>query len=298
MAGKEFEVDDYGSFTNAQAQISNYQNSIEVVATKAKNATSVVGDGSVFKGPAAETCAVNLDILNLTLKGAVYRYNKMSSFLGGTKINYQLGDNISKQVVATRIKDLVGMDLSNLPIIAANTAGINMALSKKNPNFITGGTYVNPKADKYQVDFINEILPYALKLYNEKGILPSLTIAQACKESGFGTAKPGDGYNVFGIKASGWNGKTVNARTGEQTASGETYHINANFRDYGSLEEAVHDYGEVLSLDRYDAVRNAKDYKEAAHAVKAGGYATGVNYDNSLIKDYIEPYNLNQWDPK
>ena len=126
MAGKEFEVDDYGSFTNAQAQISNYQNSIEVVATKAKNATSVVGDGSVFKGPAADTCAVNLDILNLTLRGAVYRYNKMSSYLGGTNITYQLGDNLSKQVVAKNIKELRDMDLSNLPIIAANTAGINM----------------------------------------------------------------------------------------------------------------------------------------------------------------------------
>ena len=298
MAGTEFEVKDYGSFTNAQAQISNYQNSIEVVATKAKNATSVVGDGSVFKGPAAETCAVNLDILNLTLKGAVYRYNKISSYLGGTNITYQLGDNISKQVVATRIKDLAEMDLSKLPIIAGNEAGINMALSKKSSNFITGGTYVNSNAEKYQVDFINAILPYALQLYREKGILPSLTIGQACKESAFGTATPGDGCNVFGIKASGWKGKTANARTGEQTASGETYHINADFRDYGTYEEAVHDYGEVLSLDRYDAVRNAKDYKEAAHAVKAGGYATGVDYDNSLIKDYIEAYNLNQWDPK
>ena len=162
---------------------------------------------------------------------------------------------------------------------------------------LSGGTYVNPNAEQYQVDFINKILPSALALYNEKGILPSLTIAQACKESAFGTARPGDGYNVFGIKASGWKGKTANARTGEQTKSGKTYYINADFRDYDSYDEAVRDYGEVLSLERYNAVRAAKDYKEAAHAVKAGGYATGVNYDNSLIKDYIEKYNLNQWDP-
>ena len=265
----------YASLEKGMGDADTLNKNISGRSTEITGLQNSLLDESVFAGPIADSCQEAFTELAKKISLSTENFNMIKSYLEQVKGNYTSADDASKALFLSIKED------GKLAV----TEGLS------------GGVYTNPNCEKYQVDFINAILPYALNLYNEKGILPSLTIAQACKESAFGTAKPGDGYNVFGIKASGWSGKTANARTGEQTKSGSTYYINADFRDYDSYEAAVRDYGEVLSLERYDAVRNAKDYKEAAHAVKAGGYATGVNYDNSLIEDYIEPLNLNQWDP-
>ena len=171
MANTEFEIKDYGSFANAQGQVKNYQNSIEVVQSKTKSAKSVVGDGSVFMGPAAETCAINLDILNLTLNGAIYRYNKISSYLGGTEMTYKKGDNISKQVVATRIGELVDMDLSKLPIIAGNEVGISMALQKNTtvPNALMPNLRSTPSTLEIPENLAQR--GYTVTGYGDKGIV-------------------------------------------------------------------------------------------------------------------------------
>lgn len=265
----------YEDLTTGTMTIDKLKTNVETYKGKFISYQESISGEDVFAGPLAESAKEGFTGVLAKIDLTTENFTTISSYLTQARSNYEGADSNAKALYLSIKED------GKLAI----TEGLS------------GGVYVNPNAEKYQVDFVNQILPYALNLYNEKGILPSLTIAQACKESAFGTAKPGSGYNVFGIKASGWSGKTANARTGEQTASGSTYYINADFRDYDTLEAAVHDYGEVLSLERYDAVRNAKDYKEAAHAVKAGGYATGVNYDNSLITDYIEAYNLNQWDP-
>ena len=299
MASTEFNIEDLGAFSSAQGQVKNYQGCIEDVAAVVKNAVNVVGDGSVFKGPAAKTCGINLDILNLTLKGAVYRYNKISAALKGTEITYEKGDNISKEIVANRIGELVGMDLSNLPIIAGNENGINLALSKKNPSFIIGGDFKNPgKLTSSQADFINKVAPGAIEAYNKYGILPSLTLAQAAIESGYGDSSLTSEYNnAFGIKAgSSWEGKTVNLPTKEH-GSGGYYTVDANFRAYDSLADSIDDHSQVLLQDRYKNVISAKNYKDACHAVADAGYATSPTYANTLINT-IEDYGLDQWDPK
>ena len=274
MAEEKIEVN-YDSLDKGMSSVETLNTKISGHSTTMNSYKESLANESIFMGPIAESCQAAFEELARKISLTTENFTTIKSYLSQCKSNYISADDTSKALFLSIKED------GKLEI----TEGL------------AGGVYVNPNAEQYQVDFINKILPSALALYNEKGILPSLTIAQACKESAFGTARPGSGYNVFGIKASGWSGKKANARTGEQTASGSTYYINADFRDYDTLEAAVQDYGEVLSLPRYDAVRSAKNYKEEAHAVKAGGYATGVNYDNSLITDYIEAYNLNQWDP-
>lgn len=264
----------YDDLTTGTMTIDKLKSNIETYKTNFISYKESITGEDVFAGPIADSCQEGFVSLNNKIALTTENFTTISSYLTQARSNYEGADSNAKALYLSIKED------GKLAI----TEGIS------------GGAYVNPNAEQYQVDFINKILPAALQLYNEKGILPSLTIGQACKESAFGTARPGEGYNVFGIKASGWSGKKANASTKEDTSKG-LITINADFRDYDTLEAAVHDYGEVLSLDRYDAVRAAKDYKEAAHAVKAGGYATGRNYDNSLIKDYIEAYNLNQWDP-
>ena len=236
---------------------------------------SALDSDDIFMGPVADASMEKFDEIIKSITTAIDNFKTISSYLEQARSNYETADEKSKELFLS-INDKGALEI---------TEGL------------AATPYVNPNASQTEVDFINRVLPVALELYDKYGILPSLTIAQACKESAFGTAYVGNNY--YGIKATkGWEGKTVNARTGEQTPAGKTYHINADFRAYDSLEDSVRDYGEVLSQDFYHKVREAKDYKEAAHAVKAAGYATGVNYDNSLINDYIEPYNLNQWNPK
>ena len=275
MSEETIKTGKYDNFDKGASTVSKFNDTIETEKQNIIKMREALINEGVFMGPIAESCGGGFTSANKLLSGQMENFDVVGSYLTKCKDNYLNADDKSKDLY--------------------------LSIKKNGKLQVTEGlaysAYVNKNCAKYQSDFINQILPYAIQLYNEKGILPSLTIGQACKESAFGTARPGSGYNVFGIKASGWKGKTANARTGEQTKSGSTYYINANFRDYDTLEAAVHDYGEVLSLDRYAKVRSAKNYKEAAHAVKAGGYATGVNYDNSLIHDYIEAYHLNQWDP-
>ena len=156
----------------------------------------------------------------------------------------------------------------------------------KNPANISGD----------HLDFINSIKAGAVKSYNEYGVLPSLTLAQAICESGWG--KSAIGNNIFGIKAgSSWTGKVKRVQTSEQRSDGSYYKIYANFRDYDSIDESIMDHAKLLSTDNYKRVIAAKNYKEACQAVKACGYATSLSYANTLI-NIIEQYGLDQWDPK
>lgn len=142
-------------------------------------------------------------------------------------------------------------------------------------------------------EFLAKVLPGAIKGYAKYNILPSLTLAQAALESGWG--KSGIGNNMFGIKAgSSWTGKTQLVWTTEEY-NGVKQKVQAKFRDYDSIDDAVLDHAEVLSADRYAAVRTAKNYKEAAEAVKAGGYATDSEYVSKIVST-IESHNLDMWD--
>ena len=146
------------------------------------------------------------------------------------------------------------------------------------------------------LDFVNSIKDKAVEAYNEYGVLPSLTIAQAILESGWGKSKIGN--NIFGIKAgSNWTGKTINCQTGEQNPDGSRYTTNADFRDYDSIDDSIVDHAKLLNTDLYKSVIEAKNYKEACTAVRECGYATSLDYSKNLIS-LVEMYGLDQWDPK
>ena len=60
--------------------------------------------------------------------------------------------------------------------------------------------------------FIQSMAAGAIEGWNKYGVLPSVTVAQAAVESGWGQAAPGN--NLFGIKGS-YNGMTQKLRTRE-----------------------------------------------------------------------------------
>ncbi len=160
--------------------------------------------------------------------------------------------------------------------------------------------YKNPAGlDGYRLQFVESVIQGAIDSYKKYGVLPSLTLAQAILESGWGQSGLSANYNnLFGIKAgSSWTGRVANLKTSEQNSDGSYYQITAGFRAYDSPADSIEDHAKLLTNDRYKRVLAANNYREACVAVRECGYATSLNYSNSLIS-LIEKYGLDQWDKK
>ena len=148
-------------------------------------------------------------------------------------------------------------------------------------------------------EFLDYISAAAQIDYAKSGVLPSVTIAQAICESGWGNYAIGN--NIFGIKCgSGWKGKRINCSTKEQSAGGSYYSVRSDFRDYDSIVDGVADHSDLLHADLYKPVLKAcknNDAYEACRQLKKCGYATSHSYANTLIS-IIEANDLTQYDPK
>lgn len=150
------------------------------------------------------------------------------------------------------------------------------------------------------VCFVGEI---ALKDWKERKImLPSVVIAQAIKESARGTSELAKKANaLFGIKKNGWTGRVYVKAATEQRPDGSYYVVdNTQWRAYDSWEESILDHNDYIatrSTDggrtlRYQPIIGCEDYILCCQYLKECGYATAIDYDESLINDYIEKYKL------
>lgn len=148
-----------------------------------------------------------------------------------------------------------------------------------------------------QQDFIEQLGSAAQKTYSQYGILPSMTVAQAILESGWGRSSLSAlYYNFFGMKAdSTYTGESVVLRTGEEV-NGVMITVNGTFRVYHSFEEGIEGYYQFITgYERYSNLIGETDYKEACYKIKADGWATASNYAEYLIS-LIESYNLTRFD--
>ncbi|NRO36801.1 glucosaminidase domain-containing protein [Lactobacillus helveticus] len=155
-----------------------------------------------------------------------------------------------------------------------------------------------------QTEFLNKAAKQAVKAAKKYGTYPSVMIAQAIVESGWGqSALAVNSNNLFGMKASVWSGPTYSAKTREEGKDGKSYYITAAFRKYNSFEESFEDNGKKLRNGvtwqplRYQGawLENANTYAEATKAL-TGTYATDSKYDVAL-DSRITSHNLNQYDP-
>lgn len=150
-------------------------------------------------------------------------------------------------------------------------------------------------------DFIEAIKDGAIESYRQHGILPSISIAQAILESGWGKSKLAiEAKNLFGIKASvDWEGRTHIVST-QEFLGGKYITVNAAFRAYDSWADSIVDHGAFFvstpwRVANYAAVRAATDYLTAARALQAAGYATDPEYAEKLI-EVIERNGLQKYD--
>lgn len=141
--------------------------------------------------------------------------------------------------------------------------------------------------------FIEQIAPYAQRY--SKNVFPSITIAQAILESGWGKSRLARDYNnYFGIKGNG-----VVMDTLEDDGSGNYFKIQDGFRVYDNLEGSFKDHDALFTstpylTKLYRPVREAKTPEEQARALQ-GTYATDTRYASKLM-ELINRYNLKRFD--
>ena len=158
-------------------------------------------------------------------------------------------------------------------------------------------------------EFINFVAKIAQKDWlNRKLVLPSRVIAQAIKESAWGRSELAVNANaIFGIKANGWTGRTYIKDATEQNADG-SYRTdkNVSWRAYDRWEQSIMDHNTYLSERRivsraepnWKDVIGCENYILAVQYLQGAQfpYATSKTYEESLINDYIEKYDLTQFD--
>ena len=163
--------------------------------------------------------------------------------------------------------------------------------------------------NKNQAQFLAMIVPLAQKQAREHDnkLYPSVTIAQAIHESGWGTSKRMVAANaLFGIKVGNsayhfgdaWHGAAYKSGTTEYYDGKTATPIVDWFRQYDSVEDAVCDYMDMLChCKRYRGAISKPTPRQSIEGIIAGGYATGPNYVNAIM-NLINQYNLTQYDVK
>lgn len=160
-------------------------------------------------------------------------------------------------------------------------------------------------------EFVNLVGPLAHEDMLQSGILASVTAAQACLESGYGTTVLAtEAQNYFGMKTilsnnnwkSVWDGVSKYTKvTNEQKPDGTVYQVTADFRKYPDMLTSIKDHSCYLngakngSVLRYAGLSGQRDYRTAAQIIKNGGYATDVAYVDKLC-NLIERWSLTQFD--
>lgn len=173
---------------------------------------------------------------------------------------------------------------------------------------------------KTKQEYLDQIIGPAQRVCKRYGYLPSVLIAQACLENGYGMDPSCypliQVNNMIGQKSellnkswvscglSVWPGKSITKKTPEQYG-GQIVYIYDNFRVFDSIEQSLADFllfltyasnsgpggtpkygGEVLAL---------KDPETLIRAVASRGYATGQTYPNSVMR-IVREHNLTQYD--
>lgn len=150
--------------------------------------------------------------------------------------------------------------------------------------------------------FISKVKDGAIAGWHEGRILPSVTIAQACLESGWGTSELAkNACNLFGIKAKeDWKGESYTVRTAEYDKNNKKFYIDAAFRKYRNWQCSLVDHARFFHTPawregNYKNVIGEVDYRKACKALQSAGYATSQDYANMLI-ELIEKYKLYEYD--
>ena len=172
--------------------------------------------------------------------------------------------------------------------------------------------------------FIKSIISPAQNVQRHIGMFTSVTIAQACLETGYNSSTPKDihtkeeSYNLFGMKAASGQPYVTSETTEiyqnlpssyikyEKRSDGKyKVWVHAKFRKFSSFDECFLVRADFLKKSKYwEKALNAKTPEEAIHGLQHTGYftngyeisyATDNEYEDKLIS-IISRYGLKQYD--
>lgn len=151
-------------------------------------------------------------------------------------------------------------------------------------------------------EFIEAIAPLVQKHAKSYGYgVPSAIIAQACLESAYGTSGKAKYHNYFGMKYRAGrltcDSGTFTDTSKEQKSDGSYIDISTKWYKFESMDKGVEGYFQFISISNYADARKKTTPEAYLTALKAGGYATSINYVKNLMA-VIEKWNLTQYDKK
>lgn len=137
-------------------------------------------------------------------------------------------------------------------------------------------------------EFLERVKPYAEKAAAELNVGTDVILAQAALETGWGKhlihdTQGNNSFNIFNIKATGWQGKSVTVSTLENK-QGVTQQERAAFRQYEDYEQSFADYVTLIKTNpRYkEALSAGTDSESYADALQKAGYATDPAYAEKI----------------
>lgn len=221
--------------------------------------------------------------------------DQMSSELSASG-SLGLADMIVAQLGASLPQDDSEVVMRN----AALNVTANMPMDERQANLVVENSMTEMKAAPVvrsqaktfdnPEEFVSSMTPYAKRAAKALGVDPSLLIAQAALETGWGQKmvknSAGTSNNLFNIKADrSWKGDKVATQTLE-------FHDNvpvkekAAFRSYGSYEESFNDFVRFLNQNpRYEtALKQNGDSESFIRGIHQAGYATDPNYADKVLK--------------
>jgi len=143
-------------------------------------------------------------------------------------------------------------------------------------------------ATQTQEEFVAKMKPHAEKAAAELNVSTDVLLAQAALETGWGKhlihdAKGNNTFNIFNIKATNWQGKSVAVNTLENR-QGITQQERASFRQYDDYAQSFADYVALIKNNtRYkNALAAGEDSSAYAEALQKAGYATDPLYAEKI----------------
>ena len=151
------------------------------------------------------------------------------------------------------------------------------------------------------ISFIEKIVPLVQEVFcDSRGVNPSVVIAQAILESGYGTSKLSKYNNIFGLNNYN-DGYLVNAGSVlievPQEKNGKLYYNYEKMATFDNLMDCIKSLKKWYTRPKYiEPLREAgTNSTKQITAIKNCGYATDSGYIDKIV-DIIKRHNLTQYD--
>ena len=177
----------------------------------------------------------------------------------------------------------------SLPLPPLSEPRLSQKIAPMVTDKVLSATSKKPTSFASAEDFVNHMKPYAQQAARALGTDPSLLIAQAALETGWGkkviSNALGSSNNLFNIKADPrWQGQKVATKTLE-FHDGIAVQEQAAFRSYDSYQQSFDDFVNFLQHNpRYSkALTHSNQPQQFIREIHQAGYATDPNYSNKVL---------------